>query len=116
MTTLGYVVIEYNQASRRPSVWSHDTIYDSEVEAQEFAREARAKTAETGRGETYDIALIQVVDPHAAYADPINGGYGGYQAACWDCNWRDDVVYDAGRDGKSRAQETAARHRRETTT
>ena len=32
--------------------------------------------------------------PHQVYADPIDGGYGGYEAACHDYDWRSGVVHE----------------------
>jgi hypothetical protein len=43
---------------------------------------------------------------HQAYADPIDGGWGGYEAACHDCAWRGGVVHD----DKGLAQEEAWEH------
>ena len=28
-----------------------------------------------------------VLRPHQAYANPLDGGWAGFQAACWDCDW-----------------------------
>lgn len=35
------------------------------------------------------LAIIE--RQHQAYADPLDGGYGGYQGACHDCDWRGKV-------------------------
>lgn len=109
MSKLGYVVIEYNQASKWPAVWSD--LLDTEDEAREDARGARAQTAEIGRGETYAIAKVELIEPHAAFVDPIEGGFAGYQAACWDCDWRDETIYD----DKAYARAKADEHHAETT-
>lgn len=61
MSTLGYVVIEYNQASRWPELWS-DCLYDTDTEAQEFASEAERQNREYGRRETYAVARVELVE------------------------------------------------------
>ena len=60
---LGYVVIEYNQASHWPSVWSGDTLYDSADEAREYARDAEKDARGRGRMERYTVAqVIEIED------------------------------------------------------
>jgi hypothetical protein len=54
--------------------------------------------------------LVEVLNGHAAYPAPINGGYDGYEAACHDCGWRSGVEHQPGRDGKSMAREDAREH------
>lgn len=64
-----------------------------------------------------------VMRPHDGYADVIDGGYGGYQARCWDCDWvgaehlrgneRDEPWgSEASRAHKRNAQNEAAEHSR----
>jgi hypothetical protein len=60
---LGYVVIVYNQASRQPDlVQFADLHWDLEgaVAERDYERE---QTASVGRGETYDIAEVVLLDP-----------------------------------------------------
>lgn len=59
---------------------------------------------------------------HDAYAQPLDGGYKGYQAMCWDCDWhgtqhlRGDEVLGSEESyaHKRRARLEAVEHRRET--
>jgi hypothetical protein len=57
--TLGFVLVEYNQASGRPSLWS-DELYDDRNEASEAADSARAHTAKVGRRERYAVATVVI--------------------------------------------------------
>lgn len=43
---------------------------------------------------------------HAAYADPIGGGWDGYQGACHDCDWRAAEVHS----DKDKARADAGAH------
>lgn len=61
MTTVGYVVIEYNQASKCPSVWSLDCLYDSAEEAAEHMAIGQDETAKVGRGESYAVAKVELL-------------------------------------------------------
>lgn len=61
MNTVGFIVIEYNQASRWPDIWSAGCLYDTEAEAQEVADEAEGKNRRIGRGETYRVARVELV-------------------------------------------------------
>jgi hypothetical protein len=56
-----YVVIEYNQASRWPGLWS-DTLYDDREEALTAMAEAKAENRERGRLEGYAIAQVVIED------------------------------------------------------
>lgn len=57
--------------------------------------------------------------PHDAYADCLDGGYRGYQARCWDCDWAGAIYLrgnepmgtEASRQHKRNAQLEAAEHR-----
>lgn len=62
MGALGYVVIEYNQASRCPAL-EGDELHDTEAEARAWADESRASAEARGRGETYAVARVELVDP-----------------------------------------------------
>lgn len=52
------------------------------------------------------LHYVNGVTSHAAYADPIRGGFGGYQAACWDCDFRAETIYD----DKNEARREAIAH------
>lgn len=58
MTVLGYVIIEYNQASRWPDLHL-DVLYDTPAEAEEVAEAAREEYKELGRGERFTIAEVK---------------------------------------------------------
>ncbi len=62
MSTVGYVVIEYNQASHWPSL-EHDTLYDTVDEAAEVAKHAEEATERIGRRETYAVARVELIEP-----------------------------------------------------
>lgn len=59
---------------------------------------------------------------HESYADCLDGGYRGYQAACWDCDWRGTVYLrgdeemgtEESRAHKRNARREAAEHQRDT--
>lgn len=61
VVTLGYVVIEYNQASGWPQIWSQESLYDTEAEARQFADEAEDANRLNGRRETYRVARVELV-------------------------------------------------------
>lgn len=54
---VGYVVIEWNQASRRPRIADVD-LCDDRADADDAADTLRAAAADLGRGETYTVHLI----------------------------------------------------------
>ena len=54
---IGYVVIEWNQASRRPRIADADLTTDR-TEAEQTAQALRAAATELGRGETYTVHSI----------------------------------------------------------
>ncbi len=60
MKPLGYVVIEWNQASGLPRVCA-DWLLDSTEEAGEEVAEFERRTAEMGRREHYSIAEVREV-------------------------------------------------------
>lgn len=59
---------------------------------------------------------------HDAYTQPLGGGYLGYQARCWDCDWRgaeylrgDELMgTEASRVHKLNAKREATEHRETT--
>jgi hypothetical protein len=55
-----YVVIEYNQASGQPEVFS-DLCW-TEEDAREIAEDATAQSRAIGRGETYAVAELVMAD------------------------------------------------------
>lgn len=57
---LGFVVIEYNQASHWPELWSA-CLFDTEAEAQECVDEAEKTNRANGRRETYRVARVELV-------------------------------------------------------
>lgn len=66
MTALGYVVVEFNQASGQPRVDSYSgygggDIYDRS-EAEEILECTRAEMGKSGRGETYALAELRIVE------------------------------------------------------
>jgi hypothetical protein len=65
------------------------------------------------------LSDIPVVErSHDAYAAPLDGGYKGYQARCWDCDWTgteflrgdEPMGTEASRQHKRKAQVEAAEH------
>lgn len=61
--TVGYVVVEFNQASHRPSLLPFSaTLHDEREWAEEEAADEREKTAKVGRGERYAIAEVVVIE------------------------------------------------------
>lgn len=58
---IGYVVIEYNQASHWPSVLDGSFTDDLDW-AGTVANDERAKTARVGRGERYAVAEVNLSD------------------------------------------------------
>jgi len=62
MTDLGYVVIEYNQASGQPRLV--DELHRSASDAEEAMAAERAQTASVGRRERFAIASVELIgDP-----------------------------------------------------
>lgn len=61
-------------------------------------------------------------DGHHAYAEPLDGGWRGYQGRCWDCDWHgpeylrgdEEMGTEESRQHKENAHRDAARHRAET--
>jgi hypothetical protein len=62
--SLGYVVIEWNQASHQPRVVDFGDIYDSAAEAEDVARSYRARLIDSGskRRERYTVAELVELD------------------------------------------------------
>jgi hypothetical protein len=55
--TLGYIVVEWNQASGRPEV-EDGSLYSTAAEAEEAAQDARDFAAKVGRKERYTVAEV----------------------------------------------------------
>jgi hypothetical protein len=69
-------------------------------------------------GQLGDSRLRVEQRPHDGYAAPLDGGYRGYQARCWDCDWTgpehlrgdEPMGTEASRTHKRSAQLEAAAH------
>lgn len=61
-STIGYVVIEYNQASHQPELLPHSGLYYDRENAEQQANDERDSTAATGRHERYAVAAVEVLD------------------------------------------------------
>jgi hypothetical protein len=61
MSAIGYVVIEYNQASHWPAL-EHETLYDTVDEAALAAKHAEEATQRVGRRETYAVARVELIE------------------------------------------------------
>lgn len=60
-------------------------------------------------------------DGHDSYVQPLDGGYKGYQAKCWDCDWAgpehlraEDLNAPEGQAHKRNARNEAHQHRQDT--
>lgn len=59
---------------------------------------------------------------HASFANPLDGGYRGYQAQCWDCDWQgteylrgdEEMGTEESRVHKRNAVREARQHARDT--
>lgn len=60
MSTIGYVVVTYNQAGGYPE--TDGEIYWDRQNAAEQAEYARQETAKVGRGETHEVGLLVTID------------------------------------------------------
>jgi hypothetical protein len=59
MKPLGYVVIEWNQASGQPSIaYNAPDMYDDREDAEQVANRLRTDTARIGRRERYTVAEV----------------------------------------------------------
>lgn len=57
---LGYVVIEFNQASHQPALaWHAPHLYTDKDDAQEMAQTLRHKAVMVGRRERYAVAVVE---------------------------------------------------------
>jgi hypothetical protein len=63
MNALGYVVIEFNQASGQPRIVGDDIW--NEADAQSVKEQAEAETRSIGRRERYAIATVEIVEGEA---------------------------------------------------
>lgn len=57
---LGFVVVEWNQASHRPSVVDYSFTEDREI-AEAEAQVARERTAAVGRRERHTVAVVMAI-------------------------------------------------------
>jgi hypothetical protein len=62
MSTVGYVVVEYNQASQLPDLPTGTTLYDTAEDARDDARFQAEQTAQVGRREQYRVAEVTLLD------------------------------------------------------
>ncbi|AYN57471.1 hypothetical protein HOU47_gp65 [Arthrobacter phage Constance] len=61
MRTIGYVVIEFNQASGRPSIaFQAPDLYDDVEDAEVHAVSLTRRTQEVGRRERYAVATVEI--------------------------------------------------------
>lgn len=58
MDDLGYVIVEFNQASGRPRLAYHGDVYDNDVDALEDATGLMADNRQHGRLETFAVARL----------------------------------------------------------
>lgn len=62
MRTLGYVAVEFNQASSEPRIIGD--IYTDPDDAQDVADQAHTETVRVGRRERYSVARLELeVEP-----------------------------------------------------
>ncbi|MGI5274708.1 hypothetical protein ACQEUU_37125 [Nonomuraea sp. CA-218870] len=59
---IGYVVIEYNQASRLPGLTDAPTLHTSEESAAVEMRGLAGEAAATGRRERYALAEVHLIE------------------------------------------------------
>jgi hypothetical protein len=64
MTELGFVVIEYNQASHRPAVLGPLT--DTRLESLELLKGYEDESREYGRRDSYAVAKVVELEPFDA--------------------------------------------------
>lgn len=62
MSPLGYIVIEWNQASGRPSPLQFGDLYDTWEDAEQSAAAERIRTAKVGRRERHTVAEVTDTD------------------------------------------------------
>lgn len=62
MSTLGYVVIEFNQASSQPDPTPYSDLHWDIDAAKEALEDVRKRTANVGRRETYQLAEVVLLD------------------------------------------------------
>jgi hypothetical protein len=60
---LGYVVIEYNQASHWPKLLPYGDLHDTAEEAEERAEWERNQARRNGRGEEFRVARVELAVP-----------------------------------------------------
>lgn len=62
MREIGFIVIEFNQASGQPSIPSFSDVHGNRREAEEFADKLRAETTAAGRRERYVVVEMTIED------------------------------------------------------
>lgn len=62
MSTLGYVVIEWNQASHKPSIACGGDLHDQREDAKGCVDQLIEETKTIGRRERYTIATVEWED------------------------------------------------------
>jgi hypothetical protein len=61
MSTIGYVVIEFNQASHQPDIaWQAPGLFDEEGDAARKADDLTELAREIGRRERYAVATVEI--------------------------------------------------------
>ncbi|WMI33006.1 hypothetical protein SEA_PEGGYLEG03_65 [Arthrobacter phage PeggyLeg03] len=59
MSDLGYVVIQFNQASHQPDLaWEAPHLFEDEGDAKRVAEDLREQAKEIGRRERYLVAVV----------------------------------------------------------
>jgi hypothetical protein len=58
MTNIGYIVVEFNQASGQPAIWGD--MYEDREDVADLAQQCRDETAETGRRERYAVGTVTI--------------------------------------------------------
>jgi hypothetical protein len=62
---IGYVVIEWNQASHQPNLMQYGDLYDHIDDAAEECARAVSDCAQRGRRERYAVAAVEAMDDPA---------------------------------------------------
>jgi hypothetical protein len=58
MSDIGYIVVEFNQASGQPAIWGD--MYDDREDVADLAQQCRDETAGTGRKERYAVGTVTI--------------------------------------------------------
>ena len=62
MREIGFIVIEFNQASGQPAIPGFSDVHGSRRDAEEFADKLRSETAAIGRRERYVVVELSIED------------------------------------------------------